>query len=433
MTVFHLFSGNRGLHRTSHRWDSICWLVFGILFHCAGNISADTLLVEAGSKTVWKYLDDGSEPAADWREPNYDDTSWKTGRAPFGYGEPEVMTEIGYGENAAHKHIAAYFRHRFTAPDVRDFRELLILLRIDDGAIVYLNGKEILRENLPAGKVTSKTTAQRRINAEEEQLYHRYLVPAAALLPGNNELAVEVHQIDGNSSDLFFDMLVKAYAAGELPQRAQVVPAAREATLTFREKHYLSARTIVPDGYVDGGRGMEVDTGGSVKTGREVMVVDRQRDPELRKHIAYARSEFIAGLPPLSRARFLALYVDVQCSPAEGRHSSLAAAALVESEFREREMLLGRSVGSGICRHRALLFKVLADEAGLDAALARGNLGVDGGHTWNELLLPDGTRLIVDCMNPSGGFDFPKTTHPAAQLYLTVRNEPYYPPSKPGK
>ena len=108
-------------------------------------------------------------------------------------------------------------------------------------------------------------------------------------------------------------------------------------------------------------------------------------------------------------------------------------AGLVESEFRDREMLLSESVGSGVCRHRALLFKVLADEAGLDVALVRGNLRSTGGHTWNELRLNDGTKRIVDCMNPRGGFEFPEFTDEAAQEYLTVHNEPYYTPAKSRK
>ena len=86
-------------------WRAVCWLFLGVPLLPVSSVSADTLLVEAGSKSAWKYQDNGSEPAADWRELDFDDSSWKTGRAPFGYGEPDVTTQIGYGENAAHKTV----------------------------------------------------------------------------------------------------------------------------------------------------------------------------------------------------------------------------------------------------------------------------------------------------------------------------------------
>lgn len=87
-----------------------------------------------------------------------------------------------------------------------------------------------------------------------------------------------------------------------------------------------------------------------------------------------------------------------------------------------------RICGAGVCRHRTLLFKLLADEAGLDVALVRGNYSdgrTSGGHAWNELHLNDGRRLLIDVMNrhvelivPQGGT--------ANDRHLTVKNEPWY-------
>lgn len=64
----------------------------------------------------------------------------------------------------------------------------------------------------------------------------------------------------------------------------------------------------------------------------------------------------------------------------------------------------------------------------LAVALVRGNLGhanSAGSHAWNELLLDDGRKLIVDVMNPRPGFDFPATTDRLARDYLTVGDKPY--------
>ena len=83
-----------------------------------------------------------------------------------------------------------------------------------------------------------------------------------------------------------------------------------------------------------------------------------------------------------------------------------------------------------MCRHRSLLFKLMADEAGLKTALVRGNMlfpGGYGGHAWNELHLEDGTVKIVDVMNPKEEFAFPDVTEAwVERSYVTVRNGVIY-------
>jgi hypothetical protein len=174
---------------------------------------------------------------------------------------------------------------------------------------------------------------------------------------------------------------------------------------------------------------MKIARDDNVASQREILAVDRQRDAALRKHLDYARSPGLAKLPPLERAQKLAMYVDEQFSPSEGRRFSEKACSILLDPYRNQEILLGEIVRAGVCRHRALLFKILGDEAGLAVALTRGNLGSaqsNGGHTWNELVLPDGEKRIVDVMNPRPGFRFPKLTDREAESYLTVDHRPYY-------
>lgn len=409
--------------------DALCCVAIVLLWAPASSWAA-TILVEAGSKTVWKFVDDGSEPSANWAQPEFDDSKWKAGRAPLGYGEKDLATELSFGGVPKAKYITSYFRHGFKVDSAHDFTQLVILLRVDDGAIVYLNGKEVARENIAAGPANSKTSAQRRIEGNDEGKYSRHFVPKASLVAGQNTLAVEVHQCNAVSSDLVFDVQLKGYRDGEVPRLAKLESTAQEITETYREKHYLSADRKIPNGYVDGGRDADLAATEHVKSIREVIVVDRTRDPDLQKHLAFAGSKDIRELSLLQRARALAKYVDAQCSPPEGRNASLAKATLVESEYQEREFLLGRSGGTGVCRHRALLFKVLGDEAGLNVALVRGNYATGkkaAGHVWNELIVTDEKTLIVDCMNPQVDFSFPETTTDGAKKYLTVKNEPFYP------
>ena len=89
---------------------------------------------------------------------------------------------------------------------------LKLFLKRDDGAVVYLNGTEVARDNLAEGEVTYTTTAD---NASDDgALFHEFALDTTELVEGSNVLAVEVHQVSSSSSDLSFDLrLVKELPA----------------------------------------------------------------------------------------------------------------------------------------------------------------------------------------------------------------------------
>lgn len=165
------------------------------------------------SGTHWKYLDDGSNQGIVWRNLSFDDTLWKTGAAELGYGEksegrPEA-TELSYGTNSSSKHITYYFRREFSVAAPSALRAPYVRLLRDDGAIVYLNGVEIFRSNLP-GSVDYLTPALNAAAGAEETTWFTNSVAVARLREGQNVLAVEVHQSSPSSSDLSFDLALEA-------------------------------------------------------------------------------------------------------------------------------------------------------------------------------------------------------------------------------
>ena len=168
--------------------------------------SASTTLVAAGS--TWAYLDDGSDQSTQWRARKFDDSSWASGPADFGYGDDPV-TEVSYGGDEDNKYITTYFRHKFNVTDPNLYQNLSLALQADDGAVVYLNGAEIVRDNMPTGMITSITTAVRSIGGSEADFLN-YAVPVAGLLTGENVLAVEIHQRRVDSSDIRFDLSLDA-------------------------------------------------------------------------------------------------------------------------------------------------------------------------------------------------------------------------------
>lgn len=152
------------------------------------------------------------------------------------------------------------------------------------------------------------------------------------------------------------------------------------------------------DGFADGGRGCRLDAlGWPIDPAREILVLDRLSDAALRKHLTYARE--LVELAPFARAVELVRYVYDQMGGPILRVESRVALAC--AALRGARVLIGdapRLLGGGLARHRALLFQVLAEEAGLRPVLVRGFAGVTcpGAHAWNELFLAEGQHALVD-------------------------------------
>ena len=157
-------------------------------------------LVPAGS--VWKYLDTGLDQGAAWVAPNFNDGGWRSGPAQLGYGDGDEVTAVSFGPDPNQKYVTTYFRHTFVAGDVGSFTNLNLWLLVDDGAVVYLNGTEVFRCNLPAGGITFSTVA---LAVGENSVFSVALVPTQ-LVVGTNVIAVEVHQNVAASTDLSFDL-----------------------------------------------------------------------------------------------------------------------------------------------------------------------------------------------------------------------------------
>lgn len=161
-------------------------------------------LIMPGS--TWRYLDNGIDPGADWKFLQYEDAKWRSGVAELGYGNNPI-TVLDRGQ-AANANITTYFRHKFQIDRPGLFGQLLLRIKHDDGAIAYLNGREIYRGLMPKDPITPATLATEDVQGAREKAFITVDVSnALALLqPGANLLAVEVHQSSPSSDDLSFDL-----------------------------------------------------------------------------------------------------------------------------------------------------------------------------------------------------------------------------------
>ena len=170
-----------------------------------GTSAPPVTLVAAGS--TWKYLDNGTDQGTAWSAPAFNDAAWASGAAQLGYGEGDEATVVSFGPSASAKYTTTYFRRAFTAASPSVYSNLTVSLLRDDGGVVYLNGVEIFRSNMPAGALTSATFAS---DSVDDQVFFSTAVSPALLATGNNVLAVEIHQSDLTSSDVSFDLSLTA-------------------------------------------------------------------------------------------------------------------------------------------------------------------------------------------------------------------------------
>jgi secreted PhoX family phosphatase len=161
-----------------------------------------------GYETEWKFRDTGENLTPGFAATSFNDTAWSSATVQpgfvLGYGDSDSQTpNLSFGPNDQNKYTTTYFRKTITVADPSQFGSLVFSLIRDDGAVVYLNGVEVFRSNMPGGTITSSTFAATNVSPER---FEDVRVVPNTLVVGTNVIAVEVHQTDLTSSDLAFKM-----------------------------------------------------------------------------------------------------------------------------------------------------------------------------------------------------------------------------------
>jgi len=182
------------------------------------------VLVREGS--LWAFHSLGFDLGQSWHEPDFEeDEGWRQGLGELGYGDGDESTIIG--ERGL---LSAYFRKKFFVRGADATLRLDSSIKRDDGIVLYLNGQEILRNNMPQGEIRADTFADRLMPTPEELFFEEFPLPLATglLREGENMLAARVHQIRPDSSDLSFDINLR-YSGEVLPRETYTLTATNEA------------------------------------------------------------------------------------------------------------------------------------------------------------------------------------------------------------
>jgi hypothetical protein len=180
-------------------------------------------LVTAGaSGSTWRYYD--SIPTGDpnyptdgngnaWYQVTFNDSSWSSGEGQFGYGDGDENVVIDNGQGGGNCtggspcRITYLFRTTFDVTEIPD--ELVAEILYDDAVKLYLNGVEVLLENI-TNPVDAATLADSTVSGQDEDTFFTFTLDPADLVVGTNTLAVEVHNRRTNSSDISFDLSLEA-------------------------------------------------------------------------------------------------------------------------------------------------------------------------------------------------------------------------------
>ncbi len=171
----------------------------------------DPAVVMLPRGSTWKYLDNGSDQGTNWEVTSFNDSEWASGPAQLGYGDGDEATLVSYGYYPNNKFITTYFRRSFMVQNPLALGEISLRLLRDDGAVIYLNGQEIFRSNMPTGAISYLTLASRALSSlgighADETNFVQTSFSASLLRQGTNVLAVEVHQANVTSTDISFDL-----------------------------------------------------------------------------------------------------------------------------------------------------------------------------------------------------------------------------------
>ncbi len=115
------------------------------------------------TNSSWKYFDKGTDLGSAWRSTSYNDTTWASGNAELGYGDGDEATVVSFGPNSSNRYITTYFRRTFNVSNPSEITNVILDLKRDDGAVVYINGVEVARSNMPTGTITAATLASTAI------------------------------------------------------------------------------------------------------------------------------------------------------------------------------------------------------------------------------------------------------------------------------
>ncbi|WBU38829.1 fibrinogen-like YCDxxxxGGGW domain-containing protein [Homoserinibacter sp. YIM 151385] len=164
-------------------------------------------LIETGSSWHWRF-DSAAWPAG-WNAAGFDASAWPEAPAVLGWGGA-VGTDLTVGAPTP-RPLSAQFVRTVQVEDAAELSGAKVTVRADDGVVVYVNGQEIGRRNLPAGTLTQNSYASAAPSfASAAANTAVFEIPAGVLVDGANTIAASTHLNYRSTPSVSFDLALTA-------------------------------------------------------------------------------------------------------------------------------------------------------------------------------------------------------------------------------
>ncbi len=162
-----------------------------------GNSNIFRTLINWGDE--FKYIIPDSQTPNNWRDPNFDDSDWQTGKSGFGYGDGDDETIIPNGT------LSLFLRKTFNLNDVNDIESLILDVDYDDAFVAYINGIEVGRKNIGGNPPFYNSVPY---TDHESSIYQNGKPDRITITnfdgiinSGDNIFALQAHNVSNTSSD----------------------------------------------------------------------------------------------------------------------------------------------------------------------------------------------------------------------------------------
>lgn len=374
-----------------------------VRWEISGGRSETATLVAAGG--VWRYADAVTNDIPGWAGTDFDDSAWASGAGQLGYGDGDETTTIGFGGDANSKLITAYFRKAVVVTNAASFDSLELGLLRDDGAIVYINGREVLRSNMPAGLVSRTTLAATSVGSPGENGYLAYGLSPGDFAEGTNVLAVEVHQSAANSSDLGFDLYlagVRNLSSGTETNFGPQITITPSATLSVRAIFAPTGQSLLP-GAVESNLTLRAAQSPYLATGDILVPPGASLTAEAGATILMPEGASIYVQGELAMLGTTGAPVRIACNP-----DINARRVITDSNLTSRGAFRWGCIAFDHATHTGLLSHVVirgASVAGVDPANMKAAIsardsdlfmdGLDVDDVWLPVFVQDGTSAVL--------------------------------------
>ncbi|MEO6404232.1 MAG: metallophosphoesterase family protein [Ferruginibacter sp.] len=207
-----------------------------------------------GGAPAWKYKGGGNNfDGTLWKTLSFSETSWLTTNSAIGFGNstPVRSTDIptdnsaGGGGSNGSRYPTLYFRKTVNIADPTAYYSFTINTQFDDGIVIWINGVEAFRNNIIANP-TYSAWATASLSGNGATIFTA-TIANSMFIPGDNIIAVEVHQNAANSNDLFFDMelIGDNSATSAVLTRGPYLQSGSQNALTFRWRTDVSTDSRV--------------------------------------------------------------------------------------------------------------------------------------------------------------------------------------------